>query len=98
MASATTRPIAICRHAPTEGPGYFATYLERRAIPWRLLKIDAGEAGPVDPREFAGLAFMGGPMSVNDDLAWIAPVLQLIRDAVDARVPVLAHCLGGRRI
>ena len=89
-------PVAIFRHAPTEGAGYFATYLDRRAIPWRLLKIDAGEAVPTDPREFAGLAFMGGPMSVNDDLPWIAPVLRLIRDAVDADVPVLGHCLGGQ--
>jgi GMP synthase-like glutamine amidotransferase len=39
---------------------------------------------------------MGGPMSVNDDLPWIAPVLRLIRDSVDAGVPVLGHCLGGQ--
>jgi GMP synthase-like glutamine amidotransferase len=96
MAFAAMSPVAIFRHAPTEGPGYFATYLERRAIPWRLLKIDAGEAVPADPREFAGLAFMGGPMSVNDELPWIAPVLRLIRDSVDADVPVLGHCLGGQ--
>jgi GMP synthase-like glutamine amidotransferase len=39
---------------------------------------------------------MGGPMSVNDDLPWIAPVLALIRDSADAGVPVLGHCLGGQ--
>jgi GMP synthase-like glutamine amidotransferase len=39
---------------------------------------------------------MGGPMSVNDDLPWIAPVLALIRQAVAADVPVLGHCLGGQ--
>ena len=89
-------PVAIFRHAPTEGPGYFATYLDRQAVPWRLLKLDAGEVVPADPRMFAGLVFMGGPMSVNDDLPWIAPVLRLIRDGVDADVPVLGHCLGGQ--
>jgi len=41
---------------------------------------------------------MGGPMSVNDDLAWIPPALRLIRSAVDAGVPVLGHCLGGQLI
>ena len=51
---------------------------------------------PADPRAWAGLVFMGGPMSVNDDLPWIAPVLKLIRDSVDADVPVLGHCLGGQ--
>ena len=39
---------------------------------------------------------MGGPMSVNDDLPWIPPVLQLIRSAVEEDVPCLGHCLGGQ--
>ena len=90
------KPVAIFRHAPTEGPGYFATVLERSHIPWRLIKVDAGEAVPADPRAFGGLVFMGGPMSVNDDLPWLAPVLQLIRTSVAAEVPVLGHCLGGQ--
>ena len=58
--------------------------------------MDAGEAIPGNPREFSGLAFMGGPMSVNDDLPWIAPALGLIRSAADAGVPLLGHCLGGQ--
>ena len=92
------KPVAIFRHAPTEGPGYFATVLDRHHIPWQVIKVDAGEAVPADPRAFSGLAFMGGPMSVNDDLPWIMPVLQLIRAGVDADVPVLGHCLGGQLI
>ena len=39
---------------------------------------------------------MGGPMSVNDDLPWIAPEIALIRAAVDADVPLIGHCLGGQ--
>jgi GMP synthase-like glutamine amidotransferase len=39
---------------------------------------------------------MGGPMSVNDDLPWIPPLLALIRQAVAADVPVIGHCLGGQ--
>lgn len=92
------RPVAIFRHSPTEGPGYFATYLESRNIPWRLIAVDQGDAVPADPRLFGGLVFMGGPMSVNDELPWIAPVLKLIRDARDAGVPTLGHCLGGQLI
>jgi GMP synthase-like glutamine amidotransferase len=90
------KPVVIFRHAPIEGPGYFATYLARHGVPWRVLKIDEGEAVPRNPRDFSGLAFMGGPMSVNDPLPWIAPALALIRAAVDADVPVLGHCLGGQ--
>jgi GMP synthase-like glutamine amidotransferase len=90
------KPVGIFRHAPTEGPGYFATYLERRSISLQLIALDEGAAVPRDPRRFSGLVFMGGPMSVNDELPWIAPVLELIREAVRRDVPVLGHCLGGQ--
>jgi GMP synthase-like glutamine amidotransferase len=90
------KPVAIFRHSQTEGPGYFATFLDAHRVPRRLVKVDAGEPVPADPREFSGLAFMGGPMSVNDDLPWITRVLGLVNMAVDSEVPVLGHCLGGQ--
>jgi GMP synthase-like glutamine amidotransferase len=90
------KPVAIFRSAPSEGPGYFATYLERRSIPFGIVALDEGEAVPRDARAFSGLVFMGGPMSVNDELPWIIPALELIRDAVRKDVPVLGHCLGGQ--
>ena len=89
-------PVAIFRHSPTEGPGYFAIFLERHGIPWRLIAIDAGEPVPAAIDSFSGLCFMGGPMSVNDPLPWITPVCALIRDAVAKNVPVIGHCLGGQ--
>ena len=92
------KPVAIFRHSPTEGPGYFATYLESRSIPWHLIAVDQGDPVPADPQQFGGLVFMGGPMSVNDDLPWIPPVLQLIRRGIAFDVPVLGHCLGGQLI
>lgn len=92
------KPIAIFRHFPSEGPGYLADFLDARNIPWQLIRIDAGEAVPADAAKFSGLVFMGGPMSVNDPLPWIAPVLALIRDAVARDIPVLGHCLGGQLI
>ncbi len=90
------QPVAIFRHAPSEGPGHFATYLDAQGVPWCLIAIDAGEAVPDSPAGFSGLVFMGGPMSVNDALPWIPKVLSLIRQAVQADVPVLGHCLGGQ--
>ncbi|PWB49067.1 MAG: glutamine amidotransferase [Nitrosomonadales bacterium] len=90
------KPVAIFRHAPSEGPGYFATFLNERSIPWQLIAIDQGAPLPEDVHEFSGLVFMGGPMSVNDDLPWIPRSLNLIRQAVAADIPVLGHCLGGQ--
>jgi GMP synthase-like glutamine amidotransferase len=90
------KPVAIFRHARVEGPAYFATYLDRKAIPWKLIALDEGRAVPKDVRRYSGLAFMGGPMSVNDDLPWIRPLLELVREAVRKDVPTLGHCLGGQ--
>jgi GMP synthase-like glutamine amidotransferase len=90
------KPVAIFRHSSSEGPGYFATYLERKSVPCKLVALDSGEPVPKDVREFAGIALLGGPMSANDPLPWIAPILEFIREAVRKDVPVVGHCLGGQ--
>lgn len=90
------KPVAIFRHAPGEGPGYFATFLDAHSVPWSLIGIDAGDAVPGDVAGFSGLCLMGGPMSVNDDLPWIGQSCALIRQAADRNVPVIGHCLGGQ--
>jgi len=92
------KPIAIFRHVSHEGPGYFAEFLNQHAIPWELIRIDAGDSVPRNARDYSGLVFMGGPMSVNDDLPWILFTLPLIRDAFAHDVPMLGHCLGGQLI
>src|SRR5262252_1956347 len=90
------RPIAIFRFSPTEGPAYFAEWLDARGLAWNLIALDDGASVPEDPRAFAGIGMMGGPMSAYDALPWIAPLGALLRDAVDASVPVIGHCLGGQ--
>ena len=66
-----------------KGPAYFADWLDARAIAWQLIALDEGAAVPADPRAFAGIGLMGGPMSVNDGLPWSAPLSALLRAAVD---------------
>jgi GMP synthase-like glutamine amidotransferase len=90
------KPVAIFRHVAAEGPGFLARFLDERHIPWLLIRIDAGDPVPQDATAFSGLVFMGGPMSANDDLPWIAAELRLIRHAVGRDVPVLGHCLGAQ--
>jgi GMP synthase-like glutamine amidotransferase len=90
------KPIAIFRHSAGEGPGYFATFLDRHELPWQLIRIDAGAPPPADCGAFSGLCFMGGPMSVNDDLPWLPPLFAVIRQAVERDIPVIGHCLGGQ--
>ena len=90
--------LLIFRHVACEGPGYLAHFLRDRAIDWRAVRIDEGDALPESIDGVRGLVFMGGPMSVNDDLPWIAGSLALIRAAHERSVPVLGHCLGAQLI
>lgn len=90
------KPVAIFRHLAIEGPGFLADFLDEHSIPWELFGIAEGGPAPENAGGFSGLVFMGGPMSVNDDLPWISAELSLIRDAVARDIPVLGHCLGGQ--
>lgn len=92
------KPVVIFRHACCEGAGYLGTFLAQHAIPWCEVRIDKGEPVPDSVEAYSGIVLMGGPMSVNDDLPWIPPLLQLIRQAVEKDVPLLGHCLGGQLI
>lgn len=92
------KPVVIFRFAAGEGPGFFADFLSSHQIPYILVKIDEGESLPDSVLQFSGMVLMGGPMSVNDDLPWIMPVLALIQEAYAADIPLLGHCLGGQLI
>ena len=92
------KPVAIFRHARIEGPGYLGTFLTDPGVPWQLIRIDAGDALPQNMQAYSGMVLMGGPMSVNDALPWISPLLGLIRDADQRDIPLLGHCLGGQLI
>ena len=90
------QPVTIFRFSRTEGPGYFATFLDRHRVAWRIVALDAGAPVPDTLAGMSGIAMMGGPMSVNDDLPWVEPMGALLRQAVDADLPVIGHCLGGQ--
>ncbi len=92
------KPVLIFRHTESEGPGYVGDYLKKRNIPHQVICVDAGEPVPSNCDKASALVFMGGPMSVNDNLPWIQPELALIRQAIDQNMPVLGHCLGGQLI
>jgi GMP synthase-like glutamine amidotransferase len=90
------KSVLIFRFSLTEGPGYLETFLNDRGIKWRLIQLDTGQSVPEFNEEIAAIALMGGPMSVNDELCWIEPILNLIRAAIGEDVPVIGHCLGGQ--
>lgn len=89
-------PVLIFRHIQHEGPGYLGDFLKQRQIPYQMVCVDEGEPVPETPEHASALVFMGGPMSANDPLPWIADELGLIQRAVRLQIPVLGHCLGGQ--
>lgn len=92
------KPIRIFRHIDCEGPGHFADTLDRYGLSYELVRIDAGEEPPPQIDDVSALVFMGGSMSVNDDLPWIQQELALIERAAKQGIPMLGHCLGGQLI
>lgn len=96
MNAVTTKPVVIFRFLAHEGPGYLGEFLTAKNIAWQLIKVDENALLPTSILAYSGMVLMGGSMSVNDDLPWIAPVLDLIRQAKHNDIPLLGHCLGGQ--
>jgi GMP synthase-like glutamine amidotransferase len=92
------KPVLVIRHAETEGAGFLGIFLDQHHIPWAMVCIDKGDDIPKDISGYSGLVMMGGHMSVNDDLPWIADEVALIQQAMSINLPVLGHCLGGQLI
>ena len=90
-------PVAIFRFSPTEGPGYFADWLDTHAIPYQIVALDRGENVPGNPREFSGIGMMGGP-----DVASTTTCRGFVRCSIWCAArsrptcPVIGHCLGGQ--
>jgi len=90
------KPVAIFRHTHTEGPGYFATFLDAHSIPWKSIHVDEGAPIPATASQFSGICLMGGTISVNDPLPWIVHSCHLISEAMALNIPVIGHCLGAQ--
>ena len=83
------------RHIPNEDIGHIGPVLESRGIAVERVDLYLGAPVP-DVSGAAGLIFMGGPMSVNDPLPWVEMEIDLIRQAIERRMPVLGVCLGAQ--
>jgi GMP synthase-like glutamine amidotransferase len=89
--------ILAFRHIPFEHLGLIADSLAEHAIECRYVDLYAASESP-SPEDADGFIFMGGPMSVNDDLGYIRQELRLIEQAAALGKPVLGVCLGAQLI
>ncbi len=58
--------------------------------------MDLGQALPMRPQDYAGVCLLGGEMSVNDQLPWMAPLYAWLHQADQVGLPIIGHCLGGQ--
>jgi GMP synthase (glutamine-hydrolysing) len=96
----TGDPWLLVQHVAFEGPGAIAGAITDTGADLTVLRMDRGDAlpSPAAMTDVAGLVVMGGPMSVHDDLPWLADERALLRAAVDAGRPVLGVCLGAQQL
>jgi GMP synthase-like glutamine amidotransferase len=86
------------RHVPFEGLGMIEDALRSRGIHFDYADLYVPDCPRVDSLEYDGLIFMGGPMSVNDDLPYLRCEEHYVRQAIDRGIPVLGVCLGSQLI
>jgi GMP synthase-like glutamine amidotransferase len=86
------------RHVPFEGIGRLAPLLAERGIACDYADLyREGEPDP-DIAAYAGLIFLGGPMSANDPLPCLDRERAMIAQAAGRGQPLLGICLGSQLI
>jgi len=98
MSNPSPKRVFAFRHVPFEDLGLIRAPLEERGISIEYADLYLSGAPFPDVTQAAGLIFMGGPMSANDDLPYLRQELQLISQAIERRQPVLGVCLGAQLI
>jgi GMP synthase-like glutamine amidotransferase len=90
-------PLLVLQHIACEPPAAFEDELRSRGLDVARVELDEGEPLP-DWREFPAIVVMGGPMGAYDEAEhpWLAGEKRLLREAVEADVPVWGVCLGAQ--
>lgn len=99
--TAELAPLLVVEHEESCPPGWMGQWWQDGGLTLDIRRPyrEAGSAGgelPADLSHHSGLVVLGGEMGANDDLDhhWIGPTKQLVRSALEERVPVLGICLG----
>ena len=88
-------PIVVLRNEPDAPPGYLGDALDRRAVDWRVVRLDAGDPLP-RAEGVSGVAVLGGAMGAYDDeeFPFLLDEKRFLVECTNAGIPVLGICLG----
>ena len=88
----------VFRHTPVDNLGLIAAALHAQGILYQYADVYAHPCADSLVSEANALVFMGGPMSANDDHAYLQREIRYIRDASERGQMVLGVCLGAQLI
>ena len=93
------RVLAIVQEADA-GPGVFADAAGARGCELEEWMIAKGGDPPADLQAYGAVMVFGGAMNVDEegDHPWLADQKALLRELLDARVPLLGVCLGAQLV
>jgi GMP synthase (glutamine-hydrolysing) len=90
--------ILIVLHQATSTPGRVGMKLLQKGCTLDIRKPALGEALPDTASEHDGAIIFGGPMSANDNEAYIRDEIDWIAKPLAEKVPFLGICLGGQML
>ncbi len=94
-----SKPALIFQHGRLGPPVRVAEWLEERGLTYVVHHAGEDPPSEVTPRDFAFVVSLGSEHSANaTDPEWIPAEVAVLRDAVDAGVPVLGLCFGGQAL
>lgn len=88
--------VLVFRHVPFEDVGYIGDLLRERGIGCDYADLYREGAPAPDIAPYAGLIFLGGPMSANHPLPYLDRERALISQAAERGQPLLGICLGSQ--
>jgi GMP synthase (glutamine-hydrolysing) len=90
------KKIVAVKHVPFEGPGFISSWAASKSIGVDTVSSWKDELPDVSDDE--GVVIMGGPMSVNDDIAFIKKEILWVKKLLEKNHKVLGICLGAQII
>ncbi len=90
-------PVLALQHIACEPPAAYEDELRATGLELVRVELDEGDELP-DWRGFGAVVVMGGPMGAYEEREhpWLVAEKRLLREAVEAGVPVWGVCLGAQ--
>ena len=92
-----TRTALVIEHERPTPPGLIEDWLELRGMESEIVAIDDGQSPRQPLADYELIFSLGSEFPAYDDtIPWLATEMELLRTALDARVPIFGVCFGGQ--